>query len=409
MSRTETAPSTAVPGTTIADRIADAHWLSGGFRPFFLLGALAMAASVLAWIPLLLGIFEMPTVFSPRDWHVHAMIFGGIPTLVAGFALTAVSNWTGRQTVAGKTLLLLVLLWLLGRIAVSASEIIGAGPAAAVDLLFLIALTVFIGFEVIAARNYRNLRVVGVIGLLSLANGAFHAEAWWFGHADYSARAAVAIVLVLIMLIGGRIVPAFTRNWLAARKSARLPAAFSRLDGAAMTISSAVLVAWVAAPFAPATALALLLAGLLNVWRMARWSGMQTRSEPLLSILHLGYAMIPLGFIAVAASIFEPGLVNQAAALHIWTMGAFGIMTLAVMTRASRGHCGQPLNAGKREIAIFALVLIGLAARMLSPYAVGIAVQALELAALGWALAYLVFAAGYARMLLIRPRLIGAA
>jgi len=406
MGQTQTAPSTALPGPTIAARLADAHWLSGGFRPFFLLGALAMAASVLAWIPLLLGIFEIPTAFSPRDWHVHAMIFGGIPALVAGFALTAVSNWTGRPPVAGRTLLFLVVLWLFGRIAVSASAIVGAGFAATVDLLFPIALTLVIGREVLAAQNYRNLRVVGVIGLLALANAAFHAEAWWYGHAEYAARAAVAIVLVLIMLIGGRIIPAFTRNWLAARKSASLPAAFSRLDGGAMAVSVAALMAWVAVPFAPATAFALLLAGLLNAWRMARWSGMQTRPEPLLWILHLGFAMIPLGFVAVAASILAPALVDPGAALHVWTMGAFGIMTLAVMTRASRGHCGQSLNAGKREIAIFAMVLIGLAARMLSPYAGGVTVQALELAALAWALAYLGFAAGYARMLLIRPRLI---
>jgi uncharacterized protein involved in response to NO len=404
MAQTRAAPPKAAPRTTIAARIADAHWLSGGFRPFFLLGALAMAASVLAWIPLLLGIFEMPTAFSLRDWHVHAMIFGGIPALVAGFALTAVSNWTGRPPVAGRTLLLLVLLWLAGRIAVSASAIIGAGPAAAIDLLFPTALTVVIGFEVVAARNYRNLRVVGVIGLLGLANAAFHAEASLFGHAEYATRAAVAIVLVLIMLVGGRIIPAFTRNWLSARKSPRLPAAFSKLDAAAMAASVTALALWIAAPFALASAAGLLLAGLLNAWRMARWSGMQTRAEPLLSILHLGFAMIPLGFIAVATSILAPGLVDPGAALHAWTMGAFGVMTLAVMMRASRGHCGQALAAGKREIAIICLVLLGVAARILAPYAEGATVQTLELAALAWALAYLGFAAGYARMLLIRPR-----
>ena len=404
MSQTPTAASSTDHRSPIVSRIGDAYWLSGGFRPFFLLGALAMAASVLAWVPLLLGIFEMPTMFSPRDWHVHAMIFGGIPALVAGFALTAVSNWTGRPPVAGKTLLFLVGLWLGGRIAVSASEYLGAGPAAFVDLLFPVALTIVIGREVVAAKNYRNLRVVGVIGLLGLANAAFHAEAWWFGHADYAVRAALALVLVLIMLIGGRIVPAFTRNWLKARKSIHIPVEFSKLDGATMAASVLALAAWVAAPFAFATALGLLLAGMLNAVRMGRWCGMQTRVEPLLSILHLGFAMIPLGFVAVAASILAPRYVDPGAALHVWTMGAFGIMTLAVMTRASRGYSGQSLNAGTSENAIFGLVLIGVGARILAPYTGGVMLHVLEAAALAWALAYLAFAASYARMLLIQPR-----
>jgi uncharacterized protein involved in response to NO len=406
MNQPLTAPLKTVAGMKNASRISNAHWLSGGFRPFFMLGALAMATSVLAWIPLLLGIWDLPTAFSPRDWHVHAMIFGGISALVAGFVLTAVSNWTGRPPVAGRMLLFLVVLWILGRIAVSVSLHLGPGTAALVDLLFPVALTIVIGHEVVAARNYRNLRVVGVIGSLGLANAAFHGEAWWFGYADYAARAAVAIVLGLIMLIGGRILPAFTRNWLKARRSNRLPAAFAKLDGTAMVVSVAALAAWVVAPLALATALCLLLAGLLNAWRMARWCGLQTRSEPLLWILHLGFAMISLGFIGVAASILTPGFVDTGAALHVWTMGAFGIMTLAVMTRASRGHCGKSLEAGMPEVAIFGLVLIGVAARFLAPYAGGVMLHVLEAAALAWALAYLVFAVGYARMLLMRPRLI---
>jgi uncharacterized protein involved in response to NO len=384
--------------------LRDAYWLSGGFRPFFLLGALAMAGSVLAWIPLLLGIFEIPTTLSPRDWHVHAMLFGGIPALIAGFALTAVSNWTGRPPVAGRELLLLVLLWLAGRLAVYTSALVGAGVAASVDLLFPIALILVIGREVVAARNYRNLRVVGVIALLAVANAAFHAEAWRFGYADYATRAGVSVVLVLIMLVGGRIVPAFTRNWLKARKSDRLPAAFSKPDAATMAASAVALAAWTAAPDAAASAAGLLLASFLNAWRMSRWCGMQTRPEPLLAVLHLGFAMIPVGFLAVGASILAPGMADPGAALHVWTAGGFGIMTLAVMTRASRGHCGQSLVAGRLEIAIFSLALVGLAARVLAPYAGGLTLHALEFAGLAWALAYLAFAAGYARMLLVRPK-----
>jgi uncharacterized protein involved in response to NO len=397
-------PATSSTEPRIRSGISDAYWLSGGFRSFFLLGALAMAGSVLAWIPLLLGIFEIPTTLSPRDWHVHAMLFGGIPALIAGFALTAVSNWTGRPPVAGRELLLLVLLWLAGRLAVFGSALIGAGIAASIDLLFPIALILVIGREVVAARNYRNLRVVGVIALLAIANAAFHAEAWRFGQAEYATRAGVSVVLVLIMLVGGRIVPAFTRNWLKARKSARLPATFSSFDGATMAVSALALAAWTIAPASVASAAGLLLAGLLNLCRMSRWCGMQTGSEPLLAVLHLGFAMIPLGYLAVGASILAPATIDPGAALHVWTVGGFGVMTLAVMTRASRGHCGQSLVAGRLEIAIFGLALIGLAARVLAPYAGGLTVHALEFAGLAWALAYLAFAVGYARMLLVRPK-----
>ncbi|GGK51551.1 NnrS family protein [Salinarimonas ramus] len=377
------------------------HWLTGGFRPFFFLGALAIAASALMWIPVLLGKLALPTLLAPRDWHVHAMLFGGIPALIAGFLLTAVANWTGRKPVAGATLLLLVVSWLAGMIAVSTSAIIGAGPAAAIDMLFPIALIWVVANEIVAARNYRNLRVVGVVALLAIANGAFHYEAHAVGFAEFATRAAVALVLVLVMLIGGRIIPAFTRNWLNARKSSRLPAPFDRTDAATMVVSAAALVLWAWEPSAPATAWLLVSAGVLNLYRLSRWCGLEARREPLLAVLHVGFATIPLGFFTLGGALLVPGAIDPAGALHVWTMGTFGVMTLAVMTRASLGHSGRELRAGKLEIAIFALVVIGFLARLFAVFAGGAVVHVLEFAGLAWALAYLVFAVGYARMLLV--------
>lgn len=380
------------------------HWLSDGFRPFFLLGALAMAGSVLAWIPVYLGGLEIPTALSARDWHVHTMLFGGVMAIIAGFALTAVSNWTGRPPVAGRELLGLVVLWLAGRVAVSTSALIGADAAMAVDLAFPLALAAVFAREVVAAGNYRNLRVVAVVAALGLADLAFHLEARLAGAADYSLRPAVALVLVLVLLIGGRIVPAFTRNWLTARKGAALPAAFSRLDMASMAACGLGLAAWTAFPDAGATAVLLGLGGALTAVRLCRWHGLATRSEPLLLVLHIGFATIPIGFITVAASIVAPALVDPVAAVHVWTVGTFGAMTLAVMTRASRGHSGRPLAAGRLEIAMFALVLVGAAARIAAPYAGGWTAHGLACAGLAWAVAYLLFAAGYGRMLLLPAR-----
>lgn len=381
------------------------HWLSGGFRPFFFLGALTMAASVLAWLPVHLWGLPIPSAFAPRDWHVHTMLFGGVMAIVAGFALTAVSNWTGRPPVAGAELLALVALWVAGRIAVTGSALIGADAAMIADLLFPAALAAVFAREVIAARNWRNLRVVAVVAALGVADLAFHWEAKTSGAADVSLRAGIALALVLVMLIGGRIVPAFTRNWLAARKANRLPAAFSKLDAASMGVAGFALAAWAVFPAHAATALLLMAAGILSAVRLSRWCGLATRAEPLLFVLHVAFATVPLGFAAVALSILFPGAVDPIAAVHVWTIGTFGSITLAVMARASRGHSGQALAAGRVEVAMVALVLAGAAARVAAPYAEGWTMQALECAGLAWAMAYLLFAAGYARMLLVRPRL----
>lgn len=379
------------------------YWLSGGFRPFFLAGALAMALSVLAWLPFLFGAYEIPTAFAPRDWHVHTMLFGGVMAIIAGFALTAVASWTGRPHIAGGQLLVLVLLWLAGRVAVSTSAVLGPGLAAVIDLLFPLALTFVFAREVVLAGNYRNLRVVGIVALLGAADLAFHIEAARTGTADYALRAAIALVLVLIMLIGGRIVPAFTRNWLAARGAGALPAPFSRVDIAVMALSVAALAAWVLRPSAAATGVLLIAGGLANGVRLSRWCGWSTRSEPLLFILHLGFATLAAGFLVVGASALRPDLLDSTAMVHVWTAGTIGVMTLAVMTRASRGHSGRPLTAGRLEIAIFGLVLLGTGARLAAPYAGGWTTHALECATLGWTAAYVAFAAGYARMLLVRP------
>ncbi len=383
--------------------LAMPYWLTCGFRPFFFLGALTMAASVLAWLPMLAGAYELPTSFAPRDWHVHTMLFGGLPAIVAGFALTAASNWTGRPPVAGAELALLVVLWLAGIVAVSVSAWIGAPAAALIDLAFPAALTAVFAREVIAAGNYRNLRVVALVALLGLANAGFHLEAAHAGLADYSVRGGIGLVLVLIMLVGGRIIPAFTRNWLAARRATALPVPFGRYDGATVAVSAVALLAWTALPWAKASGALLILAGAMNLVRLARWQGLQTRPEPLLAILHLAYATVPLGFAMVGAAILAPGFVDPMGAVHVWTIGTFGTMTLAVMTRASRGHSGQPLAAGRLEVAIYGLVFLGAAARVAAPYLPGGIERGLEFAGLAWVLAFLGFALGYGRMLLLPP------
>ena len=173
------------------------------------------------------------------------------------------------------------------------------------------------------------------------------------------------------MLIGGRIVPSFTRNWLARRPPGRLPTPMNRFDAAAVALAVLALAAWVAAPAARATAAACLAAAGIHAVRLGRWAGWRTAGEPLVAILHVGYLFVPLGFLAVAIAAVAPGVLTPSAALHAWTAGAVGVMTLAVMTRASLGHTGRPLTADRATSAIYLAVIAAAALRVASGFAPG--------------------------------------
>ncbi len=384
------------------------HLLAGAFRPFFLLASLWMAGAILVWVPLYMGHLALPTAFAPRDWHIHAMLFGGVPPIIAGFALTAVSSWTGRPTIAGRPLAILALIWLAGRIAVSVSALIGPAPAGLIDLAFPLALAFVLGREVVLAGNWRNLRVVGLVLLLALADAGFHVESIKLGVADISIRVALSAILMLILLMGGRIIPAFTRNWLKMRGEGRLPAPFDRFDALAMAVSGLAFIAWIIVPDWIGSALLLGLAGMLTAARLTRWRGLATQSEPLLFVLHVAIATIAAGFVLEALAILWPEIIDRTAALHLWTAGSVGLTVLGVMTRVSRGHTGRPLKAGRLELAIYALVSVGALLRIAAPYSGGAYVHLIACAGLLWAVAFLTFAIGYVSVL-SEPRFDGRA
>ena len=376
--------------------------LSYGFRPFFLGGAIWAAVAMVLFIPMLQGDFALPTTLNPIDWHQHELLYGFLPAIVAGFLLTAVPNWTGRLPVAGTRLAALFALWLLGRVAVATSAFIGAGAAAVVDMLFLVALGIIVGREILASGNKNNLKVLVLVSLLAVGNLVFHIETATAGTADYGKRIGIAAAILLISLIGGRIVPSFTRNWLAKRGPEALPAPFGRFDVATIASSAIALAAWIFAPDSLVTGAACGIAGVLHLIRMARWRGYRTAGEPLVTILHVGYLFVPVGFLLMALAIAFPGVVAPVAAVHAWTAGAIGVMTLAVMTRASLGHTGQELTASPATLAIYACVIIGAAARIAAAF--GIAPQImLHTAATGWILAFGGFAVMFGPLLL-RPK-----
>ena len=392
------------------DRIFPGHrrqgaFLSFGFRPFFLAAALFGGLAMLLWLPMLAGDATLPTTFAPLEWHVHEMLFGYLSAVLAGFLLTAVPSWTGCDRLRGPVLGWLALAWLAGRAAVAVSAWIGAVPAAVIDLAFMPLLIAWAASRIVAAGKTRNLAVLAVVGAFFAGDVLFHWEAAQ-GRMEVGLRLGLAAAVMLVMVIGGRIVPAFTRNWLATRGPGRMPGASGRLEAATVAVAVLALLAWVAAPSAAPVAALLLLAGLAQSLRLARWAGERTGAEPLLLILHLGYACVPTGFLLMGAAALWPDVVPVSSAIHAWTVGAVGLMTLAVMTRATLGHTGRPLTAGVATRLIYVCAGGALLARLCAPLAAN-PLPLLYVAGGLWVAAFLGFAAAYSRML-TAPRL-GAA
>jgi uncharacterized protein involved in response to NO len=337
---------------------------SYGFRPFFLGAAVWAALAIALWLPQYFGHLKLPTAFAPLDWHIHEMIYGYVAAAVAGFLLTAIPNWTGRLPVNGYPLAALFGLWLLGRIAIAGSAVCGLLIAAVVDVSFLLIFAGVACNEIVAGRNWRNLRVLIVLGVLILGNIVFHAEVIRSGSADYGIRIGVGALIALITLVGGRIVPSFTRNWLVRNNPGRLPQPFSRFDAATIAASALALICWIALPQFTASGILLILAGVLQAVRHMRWAGDRTLADRLVLVLHVAYGFVPIGFLLMGASVLWPAVVPTSAGFHAWMAGAVGLMTLAVMTRASLGHTGQELAASLPTQAIYLCAFIAALARI---------------------------------------------
>jgi uncharacterized protein involved in response to NO len=373
---------------------------SFGFRPFFLFAAIWAALVVPLWTLAFIGL--LPATFATRDWHVHEMLFGYLAGVIAGFLLTAVPNWTGRLPVVGARLVALFSLWLAGRLAMLFATELGAW-AGAIDSLFLIALAVVLWREILAGRNIRNVPVCVLVTLFAAANIAFHLrvpapDAIWIGE-----RIALAVAALLIALIGGRIVPSFTRNWMAKQAMTPEPAPQGRFDLAVLALTGLALLVWLIAPLTPAAGLMLTAAGLALLLRLVRWRGWRTVAEPLVSVLHLGYLWLAVGVALLGASALAPQYILPTAGIHALAAGAIGVMTLAVMTRATRGHTGRELTAPWGTQLIYLLVNLGALARVASALTPSLTVPLLAASAALWSAAFALFAIVYAP-LLTRPR-----
>lgn len=367
-----------------------------GFRPFFFLAALYAGAAIPAWLWMYFSGHALPGPFPGLYWHAHEMLFGYLQAVLAGFVLTAIPNWTGRLPLSGWPLAGLVSLWLAGRIA--CAVVPGPGVAMAIDVAFPAVLAFSVWREVVAGKNWKNAPVAVMITLFGLANALDHAANLDLVAQGVGARLALAVIAMLLALIGGRIIPSFTRNWLVKRGEIRLPASFGGLDKAALAATAIGVTTWLAAPESSAAGVMLAFAGVLLAVRLARWQGQRTAREPIVLILHVGYAWLAVALLLLGGSVLF-GTLPQSAALHALTAGAIGTMTLAVMTRASLGHTGREIVADKVVVAAYAAVTAGAALRVAAPLSGDWYAHMLVCGGALWSAAFLLFAVRYAPIL----------
>jgi uncharacterized protein involved in response to NO len=373
-----------------------------GFRPFFLLAAAMSSILLLLWLLELQGLLGLRSAYGAVRWHAHEMLFGYTVAVIAGFLLTAVRNWTRLPTASGLRLGVLVGLWLAGRVVMLGAGRLPTIVVAVVDVAFLPVLAASLAPSLWRAQAWRNLFLIGLISVLALANLGVHLEALGVlvGGAQIGLRLGVAVVVMMMVILGGRVVPAFTRNallqlgvreWVWAN---RIAIALTALYLAAVAFALDPVI----------TGVVTLLAGVANGVRMIPWRSLGTRGVPILWVLHLGYGWIWIGLALSGAALLTPWVPASAGA-HALGVGAIGTLTLGMMSRVALGHTGRVLIITSPIVLAYALVTLAAVARVAATWVTAPFVL-LVVAGLAWAIAFAVFAAVYWPVL-VRPRVDG--
>jgi uncharacterized protein involved in response to NO len=377
------------------------------FRPFFLGGAAFVTVLMTLWVVRLAGWNASPSDWNPIWWHAHEMVYGFVPAAIAGFLLTAVPVWTQSPRVRGAKLAAVFGVWVAGRIAMTVPLGLSAAGIAIVDLAFLPALAISIARPIFARGNTPKFIFPLLLLLLFAGNALTHWQQIDPGAstARLGLRIGIYVIVLLITIIGGRLVPVFTKNAFrrdGVEKTVRQPALLAKLSvgvtAVFFIIDASALAAELSALFGGAAALLLL-------FRCAGWQPFAARYDPLVWSLHLGYLWIPIGIALIAAAKLAP-IVPWSAGIHALTAGAMGTMILAVMTRVSLGHTGRRLQALRGAVIAYVLVTVGAIGRVGAAWFPELGVRGLILAGVFWAAAYAVFFATYARILL-SPRVDG--
>ncbi|MBB5414184.1 uncharacterized protein involved in response to NO [Paraburkholderia atlantica] len=368
-----------------------------GFRPFYLAGAVFGGVAMLLWLGALAGwpLLDSTSYMSGTLWHVHEMIFGFGAAIVTGFLLTAVRAWTSTNPAYGTGLAALLFLWLAGRIMMWG----GSGPlGVVVDVAFLPVVALVLLRVLLKAKNRHNVFLPVALGMLALLNVLFHVWAT-HGHGDWALRSAwlaVGMLVLFVTVIGGRIIPSFTANAVPGFSA-------KRWRFVEATVIPATLLAFLldslGAPWAAIVA-ASAAAAALHGLRLAGWRSWRVGYRPILLILHIAYAGIPLGFVMLALAAL--GVVPHSLAIHTFTVGVIGSAIIAMITRTARGHTGRELVAGKVEIACYGLFILATLIRVLGPWlAPQFTMTWIYASGLCWAAALVLYCVRYAAWLVL--------
>lgn len=394
-----------MPSTARKNHLSPRHTYSGpvflsqGFRPFFLGAAIWAPLALALWLGTWLGYAPVWLQYDVH-WHMHEMLLGFVGAAMAGFLLTAIPNWTGRYPVRGSALGSLFALWVIGRVAMLLQPAFPDFPIWWAEALFLPVFALAIFREIIAGKNWRNLKMAAIVAGLAIANIWFQLEAYGALPArDNGMRAAIALILLTVALIGGRVTPSFTRNALKQRGSTILPSPLTNTDRFTLFMTLAFGIAYVPWPQGLMAGSLALVCAFLHLERLSRWRGLHVINEPMLWILHLAYLWLPVGFLLYAGAIVFQQF-WQGAAIHAFTVGAFTSMIFAMMTRASRGHTGRELHANALTTGIYVSITMATLFRIVGAMMGGSRFH--EVAGAFWIAAFALFLIGYAPILLGR-------
>jgi len=391
-----------IPITDLKQRPPMTGWapFALGFRPFFLAAGLYAVLMMALWLLVLRGALT-PGELPPAVWHGHEMLFGFAVAVIAGFLLTATQNWTGIPTPSGPPLAALFLIWLAGRVSFLVPGL-PPGWIAAIDLSFLPVLAVTLALPIIRARQLNNYPFPFMLLALAAANALVHGEALGLSDtARLGLHLAVYVVVAMIVVMGGRVIPSFTDNKLQTRARRWKP-----IERLVPPVTVLALTAALVAPDTRITALLAALAAALHAIRLAGWYTPKIWSVPLLWILHLGYAWVVLGFALLALSAAGVGAV-AVSALHAFTAGGIGVLTLGMMARVALGHTGRMLEPAPLMTRAFVAINLAAVVRVALPLSFpAVYAQGMAVAGVAWIAAFGLFALIYTPILL-RPRVDG--
>ena len=377
-------------------------FLQLGFRPFYAVASVFAIVAVIVWLRSFTGIAGTGVYLQSVVWHSHEMLFGFSAAVIAGFLFTAVQNWTGQPTPSGAALAALTALWLVARVLI----VFGPAPLAAIaDVMFLPAIAFAIAIPILRSKNVRNYKVVAVVIVLAVFHGLFHLASLGYA-AAWLARIALFVsidtIVILLAIIGGRVIPAFTRNAAPDSNPRHEPWVETVTFGSMILVVliTAVSGHW-AAPSALMSVLFIVVAA-AHATRLALWDPIRTAHNPLLWMMPAAYSWIPFAFLLRALAAVN--IVPASAWLHAITMGAVSGLMLAMMMRSSLGHTGRPLVASRVDMTAFLLLQLGTIVRVLASIAAGDSYRSwVVIAGIIWGSAFLLFALRYVPML-SRPR-----